>query len=71
LAQAIERYSKTLSLYKHLGHRFESNVVEELEELAACHDQLGELEETASFRTRVKQLHEELQKDDEESTAAQ
>jgi hypothetical protein len=32
---------------------------------------LGELEETASYRARVKQLHEELQKDDEESTAVQ
>jgi hypothetical protein len=42
-----------------------------LEELAACHDQLGELEESASYRARAKQLREDLQKDDEESAAAQ
>jgi hypothetical protein len=35
-------YKVKLSLYGRMGHGFESNVANELEELASCFIQLGE-----------------------------
>jgi tetratricopeptide (TPR) repeat protein len=51
--RAAEQYDKALRLYERLGQGFESDVVEELERLAACNLALGEIEKTVNYKIRA------------------
>ncbi len=54
--RAAEQYNKALSLYERLGQGFESDVVEELERLAACNLALGEIEKAVNYRIRAQHI---------------
>jgi len=54
--RAAEQYNKALRLYERLGQGFESDVVEELERLAACNLALGEIEKTVNYKIRAQQI---------------
>jgi tetratricopeptide (TPR) repeat protein len=54
--RAAEQYNKALRLYERLGQGFESDVVEELERLAACNLALGEIEKTVEYEIRAQQI---------------
>jgi tetratricopeptide (TPR) repeat protein len=55
-------FLRALSLYESLGRGFESNVANELEELAYCFKHLGESEKEMTYAMRAKQIRELLQK---------
>jgi tetratricopeptide (TPR) repeat protein len=60
---AILLFLRALSLYERMGCGFESEVADEMEELAYCCTQLGEGEGAAAYTMRAKQIREQLQKD--------
>ncbi len=55
-------FSRALSLYERMGRGFESDVADELEWLAVCYLNLGEIEKGAPYYMRAKQIREQLQK---------
>jgi tetratricopeptide (TPR) repeat protein len=54
LEQAIKCVAEALNLYEYLGRGFEAKVVDELEALAICYFELGELEKARPFYMRAK-----------------
>jgi len=54
--RAAVEYNKALRLYEHLGQGSKSDVVEELERLAACNLALGEIEKTVNYKIRAQQI---------------
>jgi hypothetical protein len=49
---ATRLFLRALSLYERMGHGFESDVADELEELAHCSIQLGEGEKEVTYTIR-------------------
>jgi tetratricopeptide (TPR) repeat protein len=59
---ATRFFLRALNLYERMEHGFESDVANELEELAYCFMQLEEGERGATYTKRAKQIREQLQK---------
>ena len=59
---ATRLFLRALNLYERMGHGFESDVADELEELAYCCMQLGESEMEVAYIMRAKQIRDKLHK---------
>ena len=59
---ATRLFLRALSLYERMGSGFESDVADELEWLAVCYVQLGEIEKAVQYYVGAKQIREQLQK---------
>jgi len=58
LSRAIKQYLRALKSYERLGRGFESDVIDELEVLAFCYAQLGDIEKAVAYNIRIKQVRE-------------